>query len=220
MNRTPLFGSWMALSLGVALTAGVRLAIGAETAAAPAAATTANKPGEVDGGDWKSAKGVATQDSSETPAILLFGENTWTNYTLELEAQKTGGDEGFLIAVRAKDSTHLVWFNVGGWGNTRTAFEGVSDTDKTDFGDNQTYSEFVEVSSDKWHKLKVTVSGNKIEGFLDGKSACKATTTPDALAGGKVAVGTWSTQANFRNIKVTDADGKVLWEGVPSLGKQ
>jgi hypothetical protein len=183
----------------------------------PSAAALATAPGEVAGGEWKSANGIITQTSSDTPALLLFGDKSWKDYTLELEGRKTDGDEGFLIPVRAKDDTHLVWLNVGGWGNTRTAFEGVADEGKTDWGDGQTYTDFVEVQTGKWHKLKIVVSGNKVEGFLDDKSACKATT--DDLPTGRVGVGTWSTQAQFRNIKVTAPDGKVLYEGTPTIGK-
>ncbi len=185
--------------------------------AAAGVAAPAISAGEVSGGDWKSTTNIVSQTSSDTPALLLFGDNAWKDYTLELEAQKTGGDEGFLIAVRAKDGDHLVWFNVGGWGNTRSASESVSGDDKTDFGDDQTSSDFVEVQTDKWHKIKVTVAGNKIEGFLDGKSASKA--NDDRAPAGRVVVGNWSTQANFRNVKITSPEGKVLWEGTPSVGK-
>jgi hypothetical protein len=181
---------------------------------APAAATA----GQVVGGEWKVADGIVTQTGLETPALVLFGDKTWKDYTIELEAQKTGGDEGFLIAVRAIDDQNLVWFNVGGWGNTRSAFEGISAGEKTDFLDNQTYSPFVEVKNDKWHKLKVTVAGDKIEGFLDDVSACKATMS-NVPPAGRVAIGTWSTPAKFRNIKVTAPDGKVLWEGTLAVGK-
>ena len=103
---------------------------------------------------------------------------------------------------------NLVWFNVGGWGNTRTAFEFADgDNGKTDFGDGQTYAPFKPVVTNQWHKLKIVVAGNKIEGFLDGQSACKFD-APSSPQGG-VALGTWSTQAKFRNIKITGT----LWQG-------
>ena len=170
-----------------------------------------SRPALTSGGEWRLDGTSVAQSGSDTPALLLFGDHSWKDYTLELEAQKTGGDEGFLIAVRVKDAQNLVWFNVGGWGNTRTAFEFADgDNGKTDFGDQQTYGDFQEVVKDQWHKLKVVVAGNKIEGFLDGVSACKidAPTLPQ----GAIAIGTWSTQARFRNIKVTSPDAKVLWE--------
>ena len=212
------FGRLSVVAFSVVLAAGAMMAIGQDKPAATAPATGPSSiPGDVTGGEWTSDKGVVTQTSSDTPALLLFGDKKWKDYTVELEAQKTDGDEGFLISVRASDDQNLVWFNVGGWGNTRTAFEGITNGDKTDFGDDQTYSDFVEVQTGKWHKLKVTVLGNKIEGFLDGKSACKATATMRAT--GRIGIGTWSTQAKFRNIKVTAPDGKVLWEGTPSVPK-
>ena len=208
-----------ALFLALAVTA-LALAQGSP-ATAPSSVTTtgpSSLPGDVNGGDWKSADGVVTQSSMDTPALLIFGDKNWKDYTVELEGQKTEGDEGFLISVRLKDELNQIWFNVGGWGNTRTAFEGQTNGEKTDFGEQQTYGSFAEVQTGKWHKLKVTVQGDKIEGFLDGKSACKATTT-GVPATGRIALGTWSTSAKFRGIKVTAPDGKVLWEGTPRVGK-
>jgi hypothetical protein len=213
---------FVVIASSVVLAAGGLLAVGQERVNVPVAATgpaTAPAPaGEVAGGEWKSAEGVLTQGNMDMPALLLFGNASWKDYTVELEGQKTEGDEGFLIAVRAKDAEHLVWFNVGGWGNTRTAFELLSDDGKVDFGDGQTYGSFAEVQTGKWHKLKVTVSGNTIEGFLDGKSACKVTAATGTLAAGRVGVGTWSTLAKFRNITVTVPSGMVVWDGVPGVG--
>lgn len=178
---------------------------------------SANSNWEVLAGGWKCQNGVLSQSKSDTPALLTFGDPAWKDCTIEVEAQKTGGDEGFLLALRVTSDSKLIWLNVGGWGNTKTAFEGIYDGNKNDFGDKQTYSDFVAID-DKWHTLKVTVKGNDIEGFVDGKSACKAT-MDDGLATGCAALGTWSTQANFRNIKVTGADGTVLFQGLPSIGK-
>jgi len=207
----------LVLTFAAALAAGALFVQAQEKPATPPATAPA-KTGEVAGGQWAVAEGALAQSSDDTPALVLFGDKTWKDYTIELEAQKTEGDEGFLVAVRAKDASHLVWFNVGGWGNSRTAFEGLnSEEDKTDFGEQQTYGPFVEVVTGKWHKLKVTVAGNKVEGFLDDKSACKFDVSFNTA--GEVGIGTWSTHAKFRNIKVTGSDGKVLWEGLPAVKK-
>lgn len=204
----------------LACAAGALLAYADDKPAATTAPSTAPAtPATNLAGEWKIAKdGTIEQSGEDQPALLLFGDKSWKNYTLELEAQKTGGAEGFLIAVRAKDADNLVWFNVGGWGNTRTAFEGILDSTKSDFGESQTYGDFHEVQDQKWHKLKITVAGTRIEGFLDGKSACKANASefPEA---GAVAIGTWGTQARFRNIKVTSPEGKTLWEGTLRIPK-
>lgn len=47
----------------------------------------------------------------------------WYDYKVEVTAVKTGGDEGFLIGAGAKDKDNYFWYNMGGWGNTRTAIE-------------------------------------------------------------------------------------------------
>lgn len=204
----------------VCILIGTLMAFGQDKPAATTAAATQaaapSRPAMIAGGEWKVAGEVVEQTSGESPALLMFGDKSWADYTIELEAQKTGGDEGFLIAVRAQSPRDLVWFNVGGWGNTRTAFEFANgDAGKTDFGDQQTYGDFQEVVTDKWHKLKVVVAGNNVDGYVDGKPAC-AFNAPSLKTGG-VAIGTWSTQAKFRNVKVTSKDGKVLWQGAPNL---
>ena len=41
----------------------------------------------------------------------------WTDYEFSLEAQKTGGNEGFLVMFRCPGPEDFYWCNLGGWGN-------------------------------------------------------------------------------------------------------
>lgn len=45
------------------------------------------------------------------------------NYTIELDAIKDSGDEGFLIGFNVQDTKNFAWFNIGGWGNSQHAVE-------------------------------------------------------------------------------------------------
>lgn len=47
----------------------------------------------------------------------------WHDYVVEATVVKTAGDEGFLVGAGAKDTDNYYWYNIGGWGNTRTAVE-------------------------------------------------------------------------------------------------
>ena len=45
------------------------------------------------------------------------------NRTIEMDAVKNSGDEGFLIAFASIDTGNYAWWNLGGWGNTKHAVE-------------------------------------------------------------------------------------------------
>ena len=75
------------------------------------------------GGQWGGADGVLSQNSRAVNCEIVTVENTWTNYTLSLKARRTEGTEGFLIIFAQGDDKNLYWWNIGGWGNTRSAIE-------------------------------------------------------------------------------------------------
>ena len=81
---------------------------------------------ENDGGQWQIADGVVTQAGMGTDQRLMFGDASWTDYEFTLEAQKTGGSEGFLILFRETNPDAHYWHNLGGWGNTRHQLENAS----------------------------------------------------------------------------------------------
>ncbi len=67
-------------------------------------------------------KGVITQASTEANVRALINVpelNGVNNYTFEVDAMKTDGAEGFLIMFGVKGE-NLYWWNLGGWGNTRS----------------------------------------------------------------------------------------------------
>lgn len=45
------------------------------------------------------------------------------SYTLELDATKNSGNEGFLIAFCYDDPNNFIWWNLGGWNNSQHAIE-------------------------------------------------------------------------------------------------
>ena len=46
----------------------------------------------------------------------------------------SSGREGFLIAFHYQDDNNFVWWNIGGWGNTRTALEQIHNGSNTQLG--------------------------------------------------------------------------------------
>lgn len=166
-------------------------------------------------GAWSVKDDELVQGSLGTDVRLVFGEKNWTDYELLLEAQKTGGDEGFLIVVRA-DGNRYYWANFGGWGNTRHQFE-----KSTAGGGRGAVGPSVNgsIAPGKWYTIRIRCKGNQIQAYLDGDLVLDYTDTSSAYAAGQAGVGTWATQARFRNIRVVDhADtSRIYYRGIPEL---
>lgn len=128
--------------------------------------------------DWKlneprtftARDGVLSQTSTRENVRATVGDVAWADYTVEVKAKKIAGEEGFLVLAHADENGNYVWFNVGGWGNTRTAIERQSERGKEMIGDASDFK--VEVG--RWYDLKLEVRGNEIKGYVDGKLLCTA----------------------------------------------
>ena len=126
---------------------------------------------EINKGDWKAADGVYTQTSGEQPAQAFVGDANWTDYDLTLRARKTGGAEGFLVPFHARNADNYLWWNAGGWSNSRSRIQSVQGGNAREIG---SHSPFV-VESNRWYDLKIEVRGDQIRTFADGKLINEAT---------------------------------------------
>ncbi len=169
-------------------------------------------------GRWSIEDGQLIQSGSGTDLRLVFGDRAWTDYEYTLEAQKTGGAEGFLILFRAASDQDYYWYNIGGWGNVRHQLE------KGAAGGRRSVGRSVngQIEKGKWYPIRVRCEGNRYQIWLDGERVLDY--TDESASGGphlagQVGISTWSTQARFRNVKVATLDGKTLYEGLPSLGE-
>ena len=169
------------------------------------------------GGSWLQTDGVISQRAGGEDQRLVFGEANWADYELTLEAQKTGGAEGFLLLFRMQNNNTFSWANLGGWQNRQHGIERR--------GANQNRQSVVgwqidgSIETGKWYKITVRCEGNNVKVAIDGTQILDVT-DPGMANSGRVGIGTWSTQAQFRNIKVTSLDGQtVLFEGVPEVSQ-
>lgn len=163
-------------------------------------------------GRWSIENGEVIQAGMGTDQRLLFGDPSWTDYEFTLEAQKTGGSEGFLILFRETSPQAHYWYNLGGWGNVRNQLE------KARPGrGRRAVGPAVRgrIETGKWYQIRVRCAGNHTQIWLDDDQVLDYTDTRSANLAGRVGVGTWATTAKFRNLKVTTLDGNVLFEGLP-----
>ena len=78
-------------------------------------------------GTWAADGGRYVQSSTSVndARSIINGAyaKDWTNYTLELDATKLAGAEGFLVGFGAKAANDFYWWNLGGWNNTRSVLQ-------------------------------------------------------------------------------------------------
>ena len=122
-----------------------------------------------EGGEWAVQNGILVQTGNQTPTLAYIGDPNASDYTFRVRARKTSGAEGFLIYFHVKDSRNLVFWNLGGWANTRSAFQQINDGQKNEFGTTQTI-----IETGRWYDIRVEVKNGKIRGYLDDKLISEA----------------------------------------------
>lgn len=166
-------------------------------------------------GAWRIADGEVVQKGRAADQRLVFGDAAWTDYELSFEAQKTGGAEGFLAMVRAKGPKEFYWVNLGGWGNKHHQLEKCTPSRERQGAVGPKAEGIIETG--RWYRIKVRCEGARIRVTLDDREIIDFTDR-DPIPAGAPGLGTWATQARFRNLKVTAPDGRILFEGLPTPG--
>jgi len=116
-------------------------------------------------GAWQVAGGAYVQsDAGAENTMVTAGDPTWHDYTLNVKATKQSGREGFLVAFGVKGTGNHYWWNLGGWGNTRSAVE------KAEGGANTTFAaDNTRIEAGRQYDLRVEVRGRHVALFLDGR---------------------------------------------------
>lgn len=92
----------------------------------------------------------------------LFDVGT-DNCTIEMDAVRNSGDEGFLITFAYVDAGNYAWWNIGGWGNTKHAIEQAVDGKKSTLTDASG-----SIQTGKTYRIKIVRSGLTARCYLDG----------------------------------------------------
>lgn len=154
-------------------------------------------------------------DSTSRPSYLQFGNPLWTDYKLTLEACKVSPNDapgGFGISCRATNESNRHKWELGSITDAGRIKIVVYDDGRPKV---ESPTPSINVQPGHWIKLEANVSGDTFQCFVNGEEAFHYT-NPNQPSGG-VALSTFGQCAcRFRNIKVTAADGTVLWEGLPT----
>lgn len=129
-----------------------------------------------EGGQWNVQNGALRQSATAENVRARTRIIGATDYDLTLRARKIAGNEGFLVSFHNQGGTDLVWWNLGGWGNSRSAFQRTNTG--AEFGNTGTT-----IETNRWYSIKISVRGDQIQGFLDGKLIAQGTdhSAPDTI---------------------------------------
>ena len=103
------------------------------------------------------------------------GDPDASNYTLTLKAKKNGGDEGFLVMFYNRSAGDFLWWNLGGWGNTRHEIERSVGGGKSPLLRPQVQGK---IETGRWYDIKIECQGTRIKCYLEGKLMHEVTLPP------------------------------------------
>lgn len=121
-------------------------------------------------GEWKIRKGALVNTTtamnySNTGSVAYFGDTSWDNYTMTVEATKLDGGEGFIIPFAVKDIDNNIFWNIGGWNNTLSALQKIEAGSKTDKIVGTVKD--ITIETGRTYKIKVVVDGARVQGYID-----------------------------------------------------
>ncbi len=116
-------------------------------------------------GKWAAKDGSLQQTSNDDDCRITAGNASWQDYTLTLKARKLGGAEGFLVMFVVRDDHNWIWWNLGGWGNSKHALEACENGGKSILGGEVPGK----IETGRWYDVRIEVQGAKIRCSLDGK---------------------------------------------------
>ena len=183
----------------------------------PPQPTTDRKEFTIGSGDWHVEGDQLVQTVKQPHQAILFGDVGWTDYDFTVDAMRIGPGDSFTLFFRRPDPQ--VWqnqyaFDVAGGGNQQT-WADIFDKGQVETLQHQNFR----LADHHWYTARVKARGSHFECFIkDGDQERKMVDfDDDRHPNGCVGLRTWDSVYRFRNIKVTDPNGTVLWEGLPEI---
>ena len=118
-------------------------------------------------GQWSVAGSELVQSGQGSPSMSIAPNPiNAKKYSFKVRAQKTGGDEGFILVFGYQNPRTNNYFNVGGWGNTQNNIEQGEDGGKIQLIPSGKRGH---VENGRWYDLQVDVDGDSITCFINGQ---------------------------------------------------
>ena len=125
----------------------------------------------VNEGEWSILDGTLVQSNTKDPFdtntgdAIYVGDETWSNYTMTVDATVLSGNEGFLIPFWVKNTSNNYFWNIGGWGNTVSCLQSVSNNVKSDQLPGTVKN--LTLKKNQTYQLKVIVDGCNVKCYID-----------------------------------------------------
>jgi len=140
--------------------------------------------------------------------ITWSGPLVRMNYEITLEAMRVLGNDFFCGLTFPVDS-NCCSLILGGWGGDVC---GLSSLDYYDASENET-TRIITFEKGRWYHVRLRVTPNKIEAWLDGEELVNVVTTgriievrPEVDASQPLGIATWRTTGAIRNIRLQKLD--------------
>ena len=161
---------------------------------------------DLESGDWRLLQdgNILAQTSLRSDCRAFARGFSGDDYTYHVKAKKTRGTEGFVVIFRARDHQTFYWWNVAGWGNTQHAIERETEGDREVIA-----SEQGSIENGRWYDIRIELRGPRIRCYLDGELIHDI--QDDGILRGGIGLGAWQTAVEYKDVKVTDEDGNVLY---------
>ena len=169
-------------------------------------------------GTWATDGDVYRQTGGRPSTLATAGDTAWTNYSYHLQARKLGGAEGFLIYFHVHDAQNYWVWNVGGWGDTRTAIQRREQGSTDEVG----RAADVTIETGRWYDVRIDVQNGKVQCYLDGRVVSEAREEPRPPAEPMYATASRDLSNGDVILKVVNASGdphtlEVSLPGAPEL---
>jgi serine/threonine protein kinase len=146
-------------------------------------------------------------DELETP-IAFFGSSTWTDVNISFEFRKESPEASVFALCRARNEENGIRVALGMLGNHRHQVDLLMAGRPENLA-----SQTGELPAGVWHKVLLTLRGNRGQCYLNGVRLLHFEAT--ALKSGRGAVGVLEGSASIRNVNVSTESGEMLWQGLP-----
>lgn len=126
--------------------------------------------GEADGrrrtqSQWAFEGNTLKQQNQRAEGSVILNNTVLPDvYTLRVQARRMQGNEGFIIVFGAEDDENLIWWNLGGWGNSQHAVEHMADG-----GKNTLVAAQGHLDEGRWYDVEIQVNGASARCLLDGQ---------------------------------------------------
>jgi alpha-L-arabinofuranosidase len=158
------------------------------------------------GTPWRVEGGTIRPGDKEGETWGFVGDPAWTDYTVRVRARKLGGLEGFLVLWHAPSTSSYYWWNIGGWGNTSTRFQDMTEANGDSYGPSSDFT----VETGRWYDLRVEVQGRHVRAYIDDKLVTEATSEPRTIPARAFATATLDSSAGEVVVKVVNFGASAL----------